>query len=139
MCGRCVCTCTEKPHSFKPSASRVVPQLAKVCAVLYHAVLCCALLQLREASETDGKAARALVKLRLFRQFYVIVIVFIYFTRIVVYLLRSTLPYQHQWLADFISCLAYLALYVWVGYNFRPNAENPYTKVSQQEEIEMGL
>jgi membrane protein DedA with SNARE-associated domain len=69
----------------------------------------------------------------------VIVIVFIYFTRIVVYLLRSTLAYQHQWLADLISCLAYLALYLWVGYNFSPNADNPYTKVSQQEEIEMGL
>jgi NADH:ubiquinone oxidoreductase subunit 3 (subunit A) len=113
--------------------------LTACTAVRCHAVLMCCALQLREASETDGKAARALVKLRLFRQFYVIVIVFIYFTRIMVYLLRSTLAYQHQWLADFISCLAYLALYVWVGYNFRPNADNPYTKVSQQEEIEMGL
>jgi NADH:ubiquinone oxidoreductase subunit 3 (subunit A) len=96
-------------------------------------------LQLREASETDGKAARCLEKLRLFRQFYVIVIVFIYFTRIVVYLLKSTVPYQQAWVADLISCLAYLAFYVWVGYKFRPAADNPYTKVSQQEEIEMGL
>jgi membrane protein DedA with SNARE-associated domain len=78
-------------------------------------------------------------RLQLFRQFCVIVIVFIYFTRIVVHLLRNTLPYQRQWVADLVSCLAYLAFYVWVGYKFRPNAENPYTKVSQQEEIEMGL
>jgi len=95
--------------------------------------------QLREASETDGKAARCLEKLKLFRQFYVIVIVFIYFTRIIVYLLRNTLAYQHQWVSDFISCLAYLAFYVWVGVRFRPNADNPYTKISHQEEIEMGL
>ncbi len=39
---------------------------------------------LREASQTDGKAARSLHKLTLFRQFYVLVVSYIYFTRIVV-------------------------------------------------------
>lgn len=39
---------------------------------------------LREASQTDGKAARSLHKLTLFRQFYVLVVTYIYFTRIVV-------------------------------------------------------
>lgn len=107
------------------------------CAILFPIVW--SIKQLREASETDGKAARCLEKLKLFRQFYVIVIVFIYFTRIIVYLLRNTLAYQHQWVSDFISCLAYLAFYVWVGVRFRPNADNPYTKISHQEEIEMGL
>lgn len=117
---------------------------------IFHAVdiiCCCAILfpivwsikQLREASETDGKAARCLEKLRLFRAFYVIVIVFIYFTRIIVYLLRNTLPYQHAWVAELVSGCAYLAFYVWVGARFRPAAENPYTKVSPVEEVEMGL
>lgn len=113
-------------------------------ALIPHVVLLLLLLhplhtptQLREASETDGKAARCLEKLRLFRAFYVIVIIFIYFTRIIVYLLRNTVPYQHQWTADFVSCCAHLAFYVWVGWRFRPNAENPYTKLSQLEEIEM--
>ena len=50
--------------------------------------------------QTDGKAARNLLKLQLFRQFYVMVVVYIYFTRIVVYLLRSTMPYQYAWLPD---------------------------------------
>ena len=50
--------------------------------------------------QTDGKAARNLAKLQLFRQFYVMVVSYIYFTRIVVYLLRSTVPYQWVWLAD---------------------------------------
>ena len=52
------------------------------------------------AAQTDGKAARNLAKLQLFRQFYVMVVSYIYFTRIVVYLLRSTVPYQWVWLAD---------------------------------------
>lgn len=50
--------------------------------------------------QTDGKAARNLLKLQLFRQFYVMVVIYIYFTRIVVYLLRSTMPYQYAWLPD---------------------------------------
>lgn len=50
--------------------------------------------------QTDGKAARNLLKLQLFRQFYVMVVIYIYFTRIVVYLLRSTMPYQYVWLSD---------------------------------------
>ena len=63
---------------------------------LVDIVCCCAILfpivwsikHLREASQTDGKAARSLHKLTLFRQFYVMVVSYIYFTRIVVYLLR---------------------------------------------------
>jgi hypothetical protein len=69
---------------------------------LVDIICCCAILfpivwsikHLREASQSDGKAARNLEKLTLFRQFYVMVVVYIYFTRIVVYLLKSTLPYQ---------------------------------------------
>ena len=52
------------------------------------------------AGQTDGKAARNLLKLQLFRHFYVMVVIYIYFTRIVVYLLRSTMPYQYVWLSD---------------------------------------
>ena len=63
---------------------------------LVDIICCCAILfpivwsikHLREASQTDGKAARSLHKLTLFRQFYVMVVSYIYFTRIVVYLLR---------------------------------------------------
>lgn len=39
----------------------------------------------------SAQAARNLEKLTLFRQFYVMVVVYIYFTRIVVYLLKSTM------------------------------------------------
>ncbi len=49
---------------------------------------------MQEASSTDGKAAVSLEKLKLFRQFYVMVVCYIYFTRIIVYLLRITVPFQ---------------------------------------------
>lgn len=114
---------------------------------LFHLVdiiCCCSILfpivwsikHLREASHTDGKAARNLEKLTLFRQFYVMVVVYIYFTRIVVFLLKSTVPYQYAWLSDASDQLATLVFYLWVGWNFRPNKENAYLKLNT-EEIEM--
>ena len=42
----------------------------------------------QEASQTDGKAVINLQKLQLFRHFYVMIVCYIYFTRIIVYLLR---------------------------------------------------
>jgi hypothetical protein len=111
---------------------------------LVDIICCCAILfpivwsikHLREASQTDGKAARCLEKLTLFRQFYVMVVVYIYFTRIVVYLLKSTMQYEYAWVSDAAAELATLAFYVWTGVKFRPQQNNPYLKLSQ-EEIEL--
>jgi G protein-coupled receptor 107 len=56
-------------------------------------LLCCAAIlfpvvwsirHLQEASATDGKALQNLRKLRLFRQFYIMIVCYIYFTRIIV-------------------------------------------------------
>lgn len=47
------------------------------------------------------------------------VVVYIYFTRIIVYLLESTLPFQLIWLAAAASEAATLAFYVAAGVSFR--------------------
>lgn len=101
------------------------------CAVLFPIVW--SIKHLREASQTDGKAAKNLEKLTLFRQFYVMVVVYIYFTRIVVYLLQSTLDFEYAWISDSANELATLAFYVWVGVKFRPHKDNPYAKLAQSE------
>lgn len=102
------------------------------CAILFPIVW--SIKHLKEAAETDGKAARNLVKMRLFREFYVIVVCYIYFTRICVYLLRSTLSYRYVWLSDAAGELATLAFYVLTALKFRPHAENPYFAVSADED-----
>eukprot|EP00002_Diphylleia_rotans_P028811 TRINITY_DN5825_c0_g1_i1.p1 TRINITY_DN5825_c0_g1~~TRINITY_DN5825_c0_g1_i1.p1 ORF type:complete len:445 (+),score=85.78 TRINITY_DN5825_c0_g1_i1:73-1407(+) len=89
---------------------------------------------LREGSETDGKAAKNLEKLTLFRQFYIMVVSYIYFTRIIKYLLDATLPYEYIWLSTFFTELATLVFYSLTGYLFRPVQNNPYLRVDSDDE-----
>lgn len=88
---------------------------------------------LQEASQTDGKAAINLEKLKLFRHFYVMIVCYIYFTRIIVYLLKITVPFQYEWLDELFREVATLIFFVLTGYNFRPTTSNPYFRLSQNE------
>jgi len=76
-------------------------------------------------------------KLKLFRQFYLMVVSYIYFTRIIVYLVDATLPFRVVWLGDFTSELATLAFFVVTGYKFRPSPDNPYFSLAQESEEEL--
>mmetsp|Transcript_54646 Transcript_54646/g.132712 ORF Transcript_54646/g.132712 Transcript_54646/m.132712 type:complete len:742 (-) Transcript_54646:41-2266(-) len=70
--------------------------------------------------------ARLASKLKLFRSFYLIVIAYIYITRIAVYLFAATLNYRHTWVRYFTVEIVTLIFYVTVGKLFRPMNENPY-------------
>ena len=116
---------------------------------LVDIVCCCAILfpivwsihHLRQAAEADGKAHHNLQKLQLFRQFYVMVVAYIYFTRIVVYLLAATIPFYLLWLGALFTELATLLFYVVTGYKFKPAKDNPYLPVRGEDEMggEYGL
>lgn len=108
---------------------------------LIDIICCCAILfpivwsirHLRQAAEIDGKAQVNIQKLQLFRQFYVMVVVYIYFTRLVVLLITATIPFYLEWLGDLFSELATLMFYTATGYQFRPMVNNPYLPVQQRE------
>ncbi|XP_072994153.1 protein CANDIDATE G-PROTEIN COUPLED RECEPTOR 7 [Typha latifolia] len=110
--------------------------------LLVDVVCCCAVLfpivwsikNLREAARTDGKAAVNLMKLTLFRQYYVVVICYIYFTRVVVYALVTITSYRYLWTSVMAGELATLAFYVFTGYKFRPEVHNPYFVIDDEEE-----
>jgi len=116
---------------------------------LIDIVCCCAILMpivwsirhLRQAAEVDGKAHNSLMKLQLFRQFYVMVVMYIYFTRIVVYLITATIPFYLMWLGPLAEETAALMFYVITGYKFRPAVDNPYIPVRTEtlEAQEYGL
>ncbi|KAI8517760.1 hypothetical protein Bbelb_037770 [Branchiostoma belcheri] len=66
------------------------------------------------------------------------IVCYIYFTRIIVYLLKITVPFQYEWLGQFFAELATYVFFVMTGYKFRPASNNPYLQVSQEDEdIEM--
>lgn len=102
------------------------------CAVLFPIVW--SIKNLREAARTDGKAAVNLMKLTLFRQYYIVVICYIYFTRVVVYALETITSYKYLWTSVVAGELATLAFYIFTGYNFKPEAHNPYFVVNDEEE-----
>ncbi len=53
--------------------------------------------------------------LQLFRSFYLMVIAYIYFSRIIVTLLEPVIPYTAAWIAPFLNELAAVVLYFTTG------------------------
>ncbi|CAL9207162.1 unnamed protein product [Musa hybrid cultivar] len=110
--------------------------------LLVDIICCCAVFfpiiwsirSLREASKTDGKAARNLEKLNLFKQFYLVVVSYLYFTRIIVPASGRLLNYRYHWCAYAAMEGASFAFYVFVFHNFRPVEKNPYLFVGDEEE-----
>ncbi|GMH56673.1 hypothetical protein TrRE_jg3858 [Triparma retinervis] len=91
---------------------------------------------LEEVVQENDKAVRTIEKLTLFRQFYILVVSYIYFTRIVVFLITTTLPYSYAYWTDLMSEGATLAFYVVVGWKFRPKERNPYLMVRSDSDDE---
>uniref|UniRef100_A0A669CNH5 G protein-coupled receptor 108 n=1 Tax=Oreochromis niloticus TaxID=8128 RepID=A0A669CNH5_ORENI len=89
---------------------------------------------LQEASSTDGKAAMNLEKLKLFRHYYVMIVCYIYFTRIIAILLKITMPFRWQWCYEFLVEVSTLIFFVLTGYKFRPASNNPYLQLPQDED-----
>ncbi|KAL0902188.1 hypothetical protein ABMA27_000120 [Loxostege sticticalis] len=89
---------------------------------------------LQDASSTDGKAAINLRKLKLFRHFYIMVVCYIYFTRIIISLLKITVPFQYSWIDEMFRETATFVFFVMTGYKFRPAAANPYFTPNQADD-----
>ena len=71
----------------------------------------------------SGRMDPILEKLKLFRTFYLVVVGYIYTTRILIYLFTSILSYRFVWVENFIIELVTLTFYVTVGILFRPVPE----------------
>ena len=119
---------------------------------LVDIICCCAILfpiiwsikKLREAAESgDGRVAlKNIERLQLFRSFYVVVVVYIYMTRIVVFLVSATVPFNMLWFGTFMTEAATLGFYVFTGYKFRPTPDSIlYSEVGESDtgDSEYGL
>ncbi|CAO2838525.1 unnamed protein product [Amaranthus hypochondriacus] len=110
--------------------------------LLVDIVCCCSVLfpivwsieKLRAADKSDGKAKVNLMKLTLFKHYYVVVICYIYFTRVIVYGLETITSYRFEWTSVVAGELGTVLFYVFTGYNFRPKPCNPYFVIDDEEE-----
>ena len=97
---------------------------------------------LGERTGESTEEQRTLSRLRKFRGFYLLVVGYIYFTRIAVYLFSTMLDYEHTWVRYFVTELATLGFYAITGLHMRPVVEHAYLALARQddavEEIEMG-
>ncbi|XP_066514749.1 protein GPR107 isoform X2 [Hoplias malabaricus] len=93
---------------------------------------------LQEASATDGKAIN-LAQLKLFRHYYVMIVCYIYFTRIIAILIKVIVPFQWKWLYQLLDELATLTFFILTGHKFRPASYNPYLLLSVEDEEDMEM
>jgi len=99
---------------------------------------------LSEGSTATGKTLRLQTTLTLFRSFYLIVVAYIYFTRIVVYLFATSLSYNHTWMRYFLAEVGTLLFYLTIGIKFMPTVQSDYEQVdidptnAEENTIELG-
>eukprot|EP01062_Namystynia_karyoxenos_P034222 TRINITY_DN2509_c0_g1_i1.p1 TRINITY_DN2509_c0_g1~~TRINITY_DN2509_c0_g1_i1.p1 ORF type:complete len:534 (+),score=207.22 TRINITY_DN2509_c0_g1_i1:86-1603(+) len=86
-----------------------------------------------QASQSDGKVARSLVRLRQFRTFYLLVVCYIYFSRVLVSLLETALPFQLTFVGPLTLEAGTLFCYLFVGRKFRPMSQNPYLALQEDD------
>ncbi|CAI4232653.1 unnamed protein product [Auanema sp. JU1783] len=89
---------------------------------------------LQEGAATDGKSAFNLQKLRLFRQFYMIIICYIYLTRVLKFMLQYAVPFNLEWVTVAVVESATLFFFILVGMKFRPQQSNPYLELSLEDD-----
>jgi hypothetical protein len=112
--------------------------------LLIDIICCCAIFfsivwsirSLKETSKIDGKVSSNLSKLTLFRQFYIVVIGYLCFTRIVVFALRSIVAYTYQWAINAAEEIASFAFFIVMFYMFRPIEKNDlFARDEKEEEV----
>ena len=107
---------------------------------LLDVVCCCAVLlptvwSINTLVETDDeeKSRLNLHRLRQFRTHYLLIVGYIYTTRIGVSFLENILAYQNLWMASVVNEVCNFLFYAYVGRNFRPHPRGLYSPLPNDE------
>eukprot|EP00056_Hartaetosiga_gracilis_P003842 m.67924 g.67924 ORF g.67924 m.67924 type:complete len:120 (-) comp11602_c0_seq1:90-449(-) len=73
-------------------------------------------------------------KLKMFRRFYLLVLGYVYVTRVLMYFVANTLPFQLRWLSFLISEIITLIVYTVTGWLFSPSASNSYVQLARDDD-----
>ncbi|MCI31012.1 protein GPR107-like [Trifolium medium] len=82
----------------------------------------------------DGEVSSNLAKLTLFKQFYIVIIGYLCLTRIVVFMLRTIVAYDYQWVSNAAEETASFAFFIVMFYMFRPVERNECFVLDEKEE-----
>jgi len=104
-------------------------------------VCCCVILLpivwsikvLKDASSTDGKVAVNVARLKQFRTLYIVLVAYVYYTRIVMVIIEESLHFRYTWCAMFFTELGTMLFFIFVGVRFRPCDKNPYLKLDVED------
>jgi len=86
-----------------------------------------------EVAASQERNVKSVQKLKLFRTFYLLVVSYIYFTRVIVYIFATFLGFRQAWLLNLITELGTLLFYVVTGFTFRPLVEENYVELVSKE------
>jgi len=115
------------------------------CCLLITLPIYWSIQHLEREAETDGKLATNLTRLRNFRWFYLSCFAYLYVSRLVVYLIETSVSYKLAWLAHFFREISMLFFFFFAGWLFRPQSLNPYlalefdADVDDDSAVEMGV
>lgn len=74
---------------------------------------------LKQAANVDGHAQVNLAKLKQFQKFYIQMLAYVYFTRVLLFLLGTTLPFYELYWKTILRELATAIFFILTGYRFR--------------------
>jgi len=86
----------------------------------------------------QARKQKTLGKLKVFKSFYISVVVYIYFTRIVVFLFSSMLDYHQGWMRQLLYEFGTLVFYIYTGYKFCPTTPDqavPYVELRSTSNV----
>jgi hypothetical protein len=102
------------------------------CAIIFPIVW--SIRSLRETSKMDGEVSSNLAKLTLFKQFYIVIIGYLCLTRIIVFVLRTIVAYDYQWMSNAAEETGSFAFFIVMFYMFRPVERNECFVLDEKEE-----
>ncbi|CAF0976839.1 unnamed protein product [Brachionus calyciflorus] len=106
-------------------------------------LICCAAIlfpivwsirHLEAATQTDGKMQINLKKLKIFKHFYIMVICYVYFTRIIGFLLKQVIPFRYEWFDELSTEVVTFTFFALTAVKFQPASNNPYLQLNQNDD-----
>ncbi|KAJ6248078.1 hypothetical protein M0813_18181 [Anaeramoeba flamelloides] len=101
--------------------------LVCVCCIIFPIIY--TISHLQSTASVDGKMAKNVERLKIFKEFYIVTFVYIYTTRLFVMIIPRFLSFKVLYIDSIFDELVTFFFYLYVGYRFRPIQDNTYMSI----------